>query len=59
MYEAVDPMVTSSLPLLDQKEERRQRNWLCPFPSPDATAALPVVLEDSKDSARTEAAFFN
>lgn len=59
IYEVVDPMVTFPLPLVDQKKERgRQTNWLCPLPSPDATA-LPVVLEDSEDSSRTEAAFFN
>lgn len=52
IYEAVDPMVTSPLPLVEQEEKRarktkKQRSWSYPFPSP-ACHGIPIALEDSE-----------
>lgn len=52
IYEAVDPMVTLSLPLVEQEEKRarktkKQRSWFYPFPSP-ACHGIPIALEDSE-----------
>jgi hypothetical protein len=48
-------MVTSCR--AERREKERERKWLCPFPSPDATA-FPIAIEDSEDNTRTETVFF-